>query len=171
MLSMKALLALYCLLDTLKLVMEEPERYFAYGSNMNAERMKERKAYFTDRVPAKLSGWRLVFAFNSGSGFGSASIVEDPDSVVHGALYTLEKGGLEKLDIFEWVDRGGYSRRSIKVELESGEMLECITYVVMPEFHKDGLIPSKTYLTHLLKGKDILPKEYYSMLENHDCGS
>lgn len=169
--SVKALLGLYCLLDTLKLVMEQPERYFAYGSNLNAERMKERKAYYSDRVPAKLSGYRLAFAFNSGSGFGSATIVEDPNSIVHGALYTMEKGGLETLDFFEWVDRGGYSRVPVKVELENGEMLDCITYVAMPAFYKDGLIPSKTYLNHLLKGKDVLPSEYYSILENHECGS
>jgi gamma-glutamylcyclotransferase (GGCT)/AIG2-like uncharacterized protein YtfP len=148
-----------------------PERYFAYGSNLNAERMKNRKAFYTHRVHAKLHGYRLVFAFNSGSGFGSASIVPDPNSEVHGALYTLEKGGLEKLDMFEWVDKKGYRRSTMKVELDSGEMMDCTAYIAMPDFEKDGLIPSKDYLGHLLKGKDILPADYYSFLENHECGN
>ncbi|KAK3748626.1 hypothetical protein QZH41_005349 [Actinostola sp. cb2023] len=131
--------------------------------------MANRKAFFTRRVHAILQGYKLVFSFNSGSGYGSATIVPDPNSEVHGALYTLEKGGLEKLDIFEWVPRGGYRRVAIEVGLD-GHIVECITYIATEAYFKPGLIPSKEYLGHLLKGKDILPQNYYNILENHECG-
>ncbi|EDO46039.1 predicted protein [Nematostella vectensis] len=137
---------------------------------MNQDRMIERKAFFTKRQHAKLDGYKLGFYFNNGTGFGSASIVREPKSVVHGALYTLEKGGLEKLDKFEWVDREGYRRVQVTVELDSGEKVECTAYIATEKFFQEGLIPSRTYLNHLLKGKDLLPVEYYKYLENHEYG-
>ncbi|XP_020904944.1 uncharacterized protein LOC110243206 [Exaiptasia diaphana] len=150
---------------------EEFEYYFAYGSNLNAERMKERQAVYTRREHAVLRGYKLEFAFNSGSGFGSATVVPEENSNVHGALYTLEKGGLAKLDIFEWVPRGGYERINVKVYRSNGEAVDCTAYVCTEKFFKLGLRPSKEYLGHLLKGKDLLPSSYYSFLENHECGN
>jgi len=154
----------------IKNMAEDNEYYFAFGSNLNPDRMIQREAFFTKREHAVLDGFKLVFAFNSGSGFGSATLVPDKNSEVHGALYTLEKGGLDKLDIFEWVPRGGYERVDVKVRLDNGEMKDCVAYLATHEYFKTGLIPSRTYLDHLLKGKDILPLEYYSFLENHECG-
>ena len=149
---------------------EDFEYYFAYGSNLNAERMKEREAFFTKREAAVLRGYKLMFAFNSGNGFGSATVVQDSNSDVYGALYTLERGGLAKLDVFEWVPRGGYKRVNVKVDRNDGEQVDCISYVCTEKYFKSGLFPSTQYLGHLLKGKDILPANYYNFLENHECG-
>lgn len=150
---------------------EDCEYYFAYGSNLNADRMRNREAFFTKREHAVLHGYKLVFAFNSGSGFGSATVVPDENSDVHGALYTLEKGGLAKLDIFEWVPKGGYERVNITVSLDDGEMKKCVGYTCTEKYFKSGLLPSKEYLGHLLRGKDLLPSHYYTFLENHECGN
>ncbi|MCX8189580.1 MAG: gamma-glutamylcyclotransferase, partial [Nitrososphaeria archaeon] len=48
--------------------------------------------------------------------------------------------------------------------LDSGEQLEAVTYVANPRKIKDGLKPSREYLNHLLKGCDLLSKEYCEKL-------
>lgn len=50
--------------------MTRKEMYFAFGSNMNPERMRERKAFFTERVGARLFDYKMTFR------------LEDPTDVV-----------------------------------------------------------------------------------------
>ena len=141
------------------------ELYFAFGSNMNPARMILRKAFFTSRVPATLHGYSLGFSFNRSDGFGSANITPDPNGIVHGALYTLEGGGLEKLDFFEGVAKGYYRRQNVVVRDVGGKEVEVTTYIVTGEYFKEGLKPKQEYLDHLLAGKDILPADYYETIK------
>ena len=142
------------------------EMYFAFGSNMNAERMRERRAFFTERVGARLCDNKMTFSFRRPDGCGSANIRPEKNSVVHGVLYTLEEGGLDKLDVFEMVARGCYRRERVTVETLKGEKIEATTYTVTDEFYKEGLVPRRDYLDHCLAGKDVLPPDYYAFLES-----
>ena len=147
--------------------MATKEIYFAFGSNMNPNRMKERKAFFTERVGAKLTDYKMSFSFRGPiNGCGGGNIRPDKNSVVHGVLYTLEAGGLDKLDVFEMVSKGCYRREMVTVETEDGEKVDATTYVVTDEFYQEGLAPRTDYLEHLLAGKDVLPAEYYDYLES-----
>ena len=146
--------------------MAAKEMYFAFGSNMNPERMQQRKAFFTARVGAKLLDHKFSFSFKRPDGTGSGNIRPEKSSVVYGALYTLEEGGLDKLDVFEWVDRGCYRRQNVTVETLDGERVEATTYVVTEDFYKEGLLPRRDYLNHCLACKDVVPTEYYAFLES-----
>ncbi|XP_078379143.1 gamma-glutamylcyclotransferase-like [Oculina patagonica] len=146
--------------------MTAKEMYFAFGSNMNPNRMNDRKAFFTERVGAKLSDYKMSFSFRRVDGCGSGNIRPEKNSVVHGVLYTLEAGGLEKLDVFEMVSKGCYRREMVTVETSDGIKLEATTYVVTDEFYQEGLVPRRDYLEHCLAGKDVLPTEYYDHLES-----
>ena len=146
--------------------MTAKEMYFAFGSNMNPNRMRERKAFFTARVGAKLSDYKMSFSFRRTDGCGSGNIRPEKSSVVHGALYTLEDGGLDKLDVFEMVTQGCYRRERVTVETLDGEKVEAATYIVTDEFYQDGLVPRSEYLDHCLAGKDVLPVEYFDFLES-----
>lgn len=146
--------------------MTAKEMYFAFGSNMNPERMRQRKAFFTARVGAKLSDYKMSFSFRRPDGCGSGNIIPEKDSVVYGALYSLEDGGLEKLDVFEMVAHGCYRREKVTVDTLEGERIEAITYIVTEEFYQEGLVPRKDYLDHCLAGKDVLPADYYAFLES-----
>lgn len=146
--------------------MTAKEMYFAFGSNMNPDRMRERRAFFTERVGAKLSDYEMSFTFRRPDGGGSCNIKPEKDSVVHGALYTLESGGLDRLDVFEMVSEGCYRRQCVIVETSDGEKIEATTYVVTDEFYQEGLVPPREYLEHCLAGKDVLPAEYYDFLES-----
>lgn len=142
-------------------------KYFAYGSNMDPERMKNRGVKFLKRERAILKGFKLVFnkiSFqNPGEGF--ANIVEDDKEVVEGILYEIEENDLEKLDRHEGYP-SHYTRIKVNVTLENGQTVEAITYIARPDRTREGLKPSKEYLRHLLKGCDLLSKEYCEKLRN-----
>lgn len=147
-------------------IMTAKEMYFAFGSNMNPDRMRKREAFFTERVGARLSDYKMSFTFRRPDGRGSCNIKPEKNSVVHGALYTLESGGLYKLDVFEKVSEGCYRRERVIVETSDGEKIEATAYVVTNEFYQEGLVPRREYLDHCLAGKDVLPAEYYDFLES-----
>ncbi|MFH1514112.1 MAG: gamma-glutamylcyclotransferase family protein [bacterium] len=140
--------------------------YFAYGSNMDPDRMIERRAFFTDRVFARLENYKLVFNKisnkNPEEGFGN--IIPDGNSVVEGVLYEVEWDAIECLDIKEGYP-AAYSREEIEVELSDGGKVEALVYIAREDKTRDGLKPSREYLSHYLKGKDLLSEEYYSWLE------
>ncbi len=144
-------------------------KYFAYGSNMNPERMRKRGVNFLDRKCAVLEGWRLMFNKKPSRPThpqeGYANIERDENSVVEGVLYTIKDEDIEQLDRYEGYPNH-YDRIKVKVKLRNGEEVEAITYVARPDKVEEGLKPARGYLGHLLKGKDCLSKEYYEMLEN-----
>ena len=133
---------------------------------MNPERMKQRKALFTSRVLSKLPDFKIGFTLRVGDGCGAANITPEKNSEVFGALYCLEEGGLDKLDVFEHVSTGCYRREQVTVEMPSGEKMEATTYIATDEFYQEGLVPRREYLDHLLAGKDILPADYFAYLES-----
>ncbi|MEN3061243.1 MAG: gamma-glutamylcyclotransferase family protein, partial [Candidatus Methanosuratincola petrocarbonis] len=135
--------------------------YFAYGSNMDPEQMKERQAKFFSRKGAVLRGWQLVFNVESKTWkCGVANIVEKEAAKVEGVLYEITKNSLDELDRYEGFPRK-YQRKLLSVESEGKEYK---AEVYISKENKDGLKPSKRYLKQLLKGQDVLSKEYVEML-------
>ncbi|MEM2180329.1 MAG: gamma-glutamylcyclotransferase family protein [Nitrososphaeria archaeon] len=134
--------------------------YFAYGSNMDPERMLERGISFSKRFHALLEGWKLEFNKisyrNPNEGF--ANIVPCKGNFVEGILYEIISSYLSKLDKYEG-DPEHYNRIKVHVRLNNGIQLDAITYVANPKKIKDGLRPSREYLSHLLKGCDLLSKD------------
>jgi len=142
-------------------------RYFAYGSNMDRERMSERGVRFSRREWAILEGYRLVFnkIASRDRKEGYANIVKDKDSHVEGVLYEIVDEDIEKLDRYEGYSHH-YYRQKLKVKLASGETVEVLVYIAKEDMTAEGLKPTKEYLNHLLKGCDILSKEYCEKLRN-----
>ena len=141
-------------------------KYFAYGSNMDAQRMNKRNVSFYKRRAGHLSGYRLEFnkvANNTRKGY--ANIVPDDSSLVEGALYDIDAVSLPKLDRCE-----GYPEHYLKIPEKivlpsDGQEICAITYIANPDKTRDGLKPSKEYLSHLLAGKDILSASYFEWLQ------
>ncbi len=139
--------------------------YFAYGSNMNPKRMIERNAEFLERRRAVLRGWKLVFnkIARRNPKEGYANIVRDEGNVVEGVLYQIYEEGLSSLDIYEGYPHD-YDRKLLEVELEDGSKVKAWVYVAQPDKVREGLKPSREYLENLLKGCDLLSKEYCEKL-------
>ena len=102
--------------------------YFAYGSNMNLERMKKRIGWAPSMRPAFLENYQLLFDKLSNDG-GKANIRPHAGSVVEGVLYLLKEKDLLEMDRFEGVADGHYSRDSIEVMTESEGLCRVVTYI------------------------------------------
>lgn len=140
--------------------------YFAYGSNMNPERMKKRGADFRSREPLVLRGFTLAFnKISSGKpGAGAANIVPDEKGSVEGILYKITWRGIYKLDIFEGYPNE-YERKYLKVDrgMEGEELI--VTYMARPDRVYDGLSPTREYMRHLLAAGPELSASYYEGLK------
>lgn len=146
------------------------DRYFAYGSNMNAERMRERGLGVVRREGARLAGVRLGFDKGSGAhpGAGHACLIHDPTAEVEGILYWLESvDEIRKLDRFENTPIN-YSRELVRVTTASGPV-DCWTYFANPAVLQPGLRPPRSYLRHLLEGRSELSAEYHARLQAWPC--
>lgn len=140
--------------------------YFAYGSNMDVQRLRNRRIGFTKRYHAILPGYRLDFNKISSSNprEGYANIVLDENECVEGALYNIDDADFQKLDRFEGYPNH-YNKITVKIRLDNRSEVDATAYIAQSYRTRNGLKPCKKYLSHLLAGKDILSKEYYKRLE------
>ena len=136
-------------------------KYFAYGSNMNPDRMRGREINFSERKHTILEGWRLEFrkVASRNPEEGYANIEKDKRIDVKSIIYTIRDSDIEKLDKYEG-NSNYYERLRVRVKLDDGKEEEAITYVSKSDKVRIGLKPSKEYVNHLLKGCDLLSKEY-----------
>ncbi len=142
--------------------------YFAYGSNMDPVRMKERGVNFSNRCAAHLSCYHLEFnkVAQRNSREGKANIVVDDSGLVEGALYNIDMTSLPTLD-----EKEGYPEHYLKIPIKvtlpsDGQEVCAITYIANPDKIKDDLKPSRKYMSHLLAGKDILSTSYFEWLQS-----
>ena len=140
--------------------------YFAYGSNMNAQRMIDRKAFFTRRIKATLRMHRLVFnkIASQQPGCGFANVEADNYENVHGILYKMQESDLAELDKHEGVKGKHYERKTMTVETENGPV-DAVVYVAHPSKIQDGLVPTEAYAETLYKGLDVLGEDLRGYLD------
>lgn len=138
-------------------------KYFAYGSNMDKERMIERGLNFTSRQFGKLDGYKLVFNKKSKQGM-AANIEQSNIEYIEGVLYDFPDNELSNLDSKEGYPNH-YDRIQVVVLTSDGDSIEATTYIAKQDKIINGLSPKKEYLSHLLKGQDILSKEYFDKLK------
>jgi gamma-glutamylcyclotransferase (GGCT)/AIG2-like uncharacterized protein YtfP len=136
--------------------------YFAFGSNMDIQRMKSRQASFTKIQRGILKDWKLVFnKINSRlKDAGFANIVPENNSFVEGAIYEVNETTLDVLDRYEGSPRE-YHKKIIPVETSNNKSLNCIVYIANHSKTNNSLKPEKNYLEHLLKGKEFLSENYF----------
>jgi gamma-glutamylcyclotransferase (GGCT)/AIG2-like uncharacterized protein YtfP len=150
--------------------------YFAYGSNLDWEKMKKTvpSSIFYGKV--KLENYRLDFTRESINwGCGVADIVKDENKCVWGVIYQFNKKDLKKLDESEGYipnrekGQNAYVRIEKKVYLE-GEKDQPITVHTYEVFDKkfDKHKPNKEYKYLIVSGAKHwkLPEDYISFLEN-----
>jgi gamma-glutamylcyclotransferase len=115
--------------------------YFSYGSNMLAQRMKERVPGARLLGAACLRGHRLAWHKVNVDGSGKCDVVPDGGSDVWGVLYEIDPEGKMALDGFEGLGRG-YAEKAVTVE------------------HGDRLVDAFTYYATHTRG-DLLPYGWY----------
>jgi len=139
--------------------------YFAYGCNMNPERVRTRQMEFHSAVGGRLRHYALSFNKRSVKypGAASANVVKRQDAVTEGVVYRLKSPGqIKAMDPFEGYPRR-YDRRALRVHLDS-EDVHAWVYIANREYITEGLNPARWYLEHLLAGRDFLSEDYYKEL-------
>ena len=146
------------------------EYYFAYGSNMNPERVSARGLAFVEIRPGRLDGVRLVFdkVSRNHPHAAHANIVYAPGAFVEGVLYRLRSAGeILKMDPFERAPVN-YGRDAVEVFSED-ERIPAWTYFANLAVRRNGFKPPRSYLDHLLAGHPYLSPGYYRRLQGIDC--
>ena len=147
-----------------------PRHYFAYGSNMNPERVRERGIGFDQVLPGTLPNMRLTFDKRSRhqAGAGHANIRFAPGEFVAGVLYRLTPPEeILRMDPFEVAPRH-YGRDAVWVQTETGKVAAW-TYFANAAVIDPTLKPPRWYLQHLLAGSEFLPPAYIRRLEGVAC--
>ena len=134
--------------------------YFAYGSNMNAARMKQRLGWEAPRRAASLRDFQLVFdqaGFNDPS-WSPANIRSEQGGLVEGVVYEVEEKDLNILDGYEKY----YQRLGVKVMAAQEKKLDAVIY--LSKKSRGEKPPTQEYLNFLLEGKSFLSREYFAKL-------
>ena len=106
--------------------------YFAYGSNLSANRMAERVPSARVVAAARADGRRLSLGKRGRDGSGKATLIVAADSLVWGVVYAIDPRDWRRLDRFE----RGYARISVFVVLEREQRVAATTYIA-PETAPD----------------------------------
>ena len=145
--------------------------YFAYGSNMSRQQMRDRCPDHECLGKAVLRDHALCFSrYSTFRNCGVAGLVEQQGGAVWGVVYRLHDRDLAALDSREGYDPAKtadvnrYNRRTIRVLMDGNE-LDCLTYFAR---HEPGAyVPSAEYLGTIIEGAEEngLPADYVAGLK------
>jgi gamma-glutamylcyclotransferase len=139
-------------------------KYFAYGSNMDKDRMTERGINFFSRQFAKLADYKLVFNKKASKGvYTYSNIVNSDNDFVEGALYEFPDDEISNLDKVEGYPNH-YDKIQVTITYKDNNSIIATTYIAKSDKIVTGLYPTRDYLNHLFAGKDILSNDYFTHL-------
>jgi len=142
---------------------------FAYGRNMDFNKLKERGVSFEFIGMGILENYELKFnkiALNK-KGVGYANVVRSKGSKVEGLLFSMKN--IERLDKFEGFPKH-YQKENLEIH-HSGTLVRAIVYVAVSNMISNNLKPEKSYLSNLLSAKEYLSDEYYRFLKSTETFS
>jgi gamma-glutamylcyclotransferase (GGCT)/AIG2-like uncharacterized protein YtfP len=115
--------------------------YFAYGSNLNLEQMKNRCPDSVPVAKVKLKGYQLNFN-------RVADIVKKKNGVAQGAVYQVSPDDIKRLDIYEGYPNY-YTKIQVLVEDEDKNRYEAFAYVMTSKGSEE---PSPHYYNIIRQG-------------------
>ena len=139
--------------------------YFAYGSNMDVERVQQRGMAFVGRISGRLAGYRLVFNKRAKGhrGIAHANIELSAAGQVEGVLYALAAPeSILQMDPYEGYPIR-YSRTILSIETETCVAAAWV-YEANAQFIETDCKPTQSYLNHLLAGAEFLSATYLADL-------
>tara|TARA_B100000427_G_C15490826_1_gene587497 strand:- start:76 stop:519 length:444 start_codon:yes stop_codon:yes gene_type:complete len=119
--------------------------YFAYGSNLNHQQMRNRcsgSKYIRKYI---LTGHKLCFSHKTNySVYGHANIIKNKNSKVYGALWNITKKDEIELDRYEGVDYNYYQKEYFNLRGK-----KVLVYVQKLYYFQK---PNSTYLHTIIQG-------------------
>ena len=147
------------------------ELYFAYGSNMLEQRLKERVKSAEFFSNAWIRGYEVRFRKISIDDSGKADLVQtgNLEDIVHGVVYQFDPDHWHALDKHEGAtgNNPGYDRVPIQVHTDSGNR-DVTTYLARRGSIDESLKPYTWYRDLILCGAEQhgLPEDYRQKIEN-----
>ncbi len=144
--------------------------YFAFGSNLDPDRMRSHCPSARLLLPARLPGYRLGFTIESKRTWlgGVGDLVPAPGDEVWGAVWVIDAAESHALDEQEGVfrDPPAYRRVRVEVETAAGDVIRCRSYQVADPSPSEFL-PSPAFRDTLVRGARAsgLPDAYVARLE------
>jgi hypothetical protein len=145
----------------------EKFKYFAYGSNMLAERLQKRCPSATVISVAIATGWSLDFSKKSIDGSGKATIFSTKSGSVYGVVFEIAKSEMDALDKAEGCGFGYERNDAFTISIiDSTDTIDAVTYIASSGHRDDKLFPYDWYKELVLTGakKNRLPPEHISFL-------
>jgi len=119
--------------------------YFAYGSNLNHQQMKNRCSGARYIKTHTLNGYKLCFSHKTNhSVYGHANIIKNKKSKVNGAFWNITKNDEKELDGYEGVDYNYYQK-----EYFTFKGKKILVYVQKVYYLQK---PNSTYLHTIIEG-------------------
>jgi len=144
-------------------------KYFAYGSNMLLERLRERVPSAIIHKKAKLQGYTLTWCKTGKDGSGKCSIVNTSkeQDYVWGVLYEIDSAEKINLDRIEGLGYG-YDETIIQLEFNK-EIIKAVTYIATNI--NPCLKPYRWYKDFVIQGarQNKLSKNYIALLKTAEC--
>ena len=142
-----------------------PIFYFAYGSNMLAERLRWRCSSARLVGAAHLPDFQLGFSKigRDGSGKATLEVPSRPNCFVHGVVFELARDDLIELDRIEGRGRGYERLETVDVISTAGRRQISVTTYLAEDHHTDqNLRPFDWYLALVVRGAERagLPADY-----------
>jgi hypothetical protein len=147
--------------------------FFAYGSNMLTERLRERCPDARPVGAAIARGHVLSFSKRSKDGSGKATLLTLADGArqeAHGVLFKIPSAQRRKLDKAEDHNKGYRRNDEFVVVMTSGRKIAASTYLALPEARDEALLPYDWYRALIVAGalEHELPEPYVAALRNAD---
>tara|TARA_R110001583_G_scaffold183806_2_gene342602 strand:+ start:15437 stop:15991 length:555 start_codon:yes stop_codon:yes gene_type:complete len=128
--------------------------YFAYGSNMLAERLRERCPSATFKTLACADGWAFSFSKRSTDGSGKATLSASDGEKTYGVVYEIDPRELAKLDRAEGRGNGYERDDNFIVHDQNHTKIKVFTYLAEPTSCDQNLIPYDWYWRLCLAGAE-----------------
>ena len=131
--------------------MELTDLYFAYGGDMDRDRLRALAGEVEVVAPACLVGYRMAFfGYDPIWDSGTETLVEDKQSEIWGVLYRLRVFEWDRLDSIRGATLAGvgaYFHYPLEVTTAAGEAFMVRTYRIAE--HGAPRLPSREYLAFL----------------------
>ncbi|WP_284651645.1 gamma-glutamylcyclotransferase family protein [Flavobacterium terrisoli] len=143
---------------------------FAYGSNMNINRLQERVPSASKLSTAFLKGYQLICnKISSKDGSAKANIIETgtDDDIVWGVLFVIDDLQKTDLDKLEGLGKG-YDEKVLTFVDTTGHSHNAHVYIATDDkYLNNQLLPYDWYREFILTGaiKEQLPLDYINQLE------
>lgn len=141
-------------------------KYFAYGSNILHERLKNRVETFTEKlepgIPYTLENYSLIFNVGGFAGnYAFANIIPNPGLKVEGLLYDLTPEQFDTLDRYETL----YEKYFFPINETT---IGCVYIGKNRNISRKACRPSLDYLNTIINGcKQANLTETYNALVNY----